>query len=110
MLRFNQVPASTWPRGDARPLAVLRLEPEELPDLRFELDADDLDEVAIAVIKAPEGWEFGLLRYARSPRAGTGVYVVVDESRMPNALAALTTALDMSTYDLAWVSPLCEPE
>ena len=78
MSGYVHVDAGEWPNGDTRFLAILKLEPGQLAahtGVRFVEDRDDLDRVLVAVIESrATGHRYGLLRYERSPSAGTDVY------------------------------------
>jgi hypothetical protein len=67
--KSSQVPVSEF-RPDLRPIALLRLSPGDLSkalDLEFEEEEDDLDGYQVAVLETPDGGQFALFRYHRSP-------------------------------------------
>jgi hypothetical protein len=108
MIIMRQLSIEEW-HGDGRPLAVLPWEPGEMP-LEFTDTSDDLDYLKMAVAEAPDGWRFAFLRYRNSPQAGVGVFVVSDDSRMPDALKSLLMVVQLPAQELPWISPLAWPQ
>ncbi len=76
-----------WGRDLGDAIAVLRPEPEQLATagLHFASGYDDLDRVRVALMTAPSGTVYALVRHERSPSAGTEV---VARSPQPPATMA----------------------
>jgi hypothetical protein len=108
MLNVSQVPPGDWPAGNARPLALLPLEPDDLEGIEFTTDVDGLGQLRMAVIETLDKWRFGLLRYLDSPVPGITAYVVAGDAQMAPALDALVVTFGIGRGELAWISPLCQ--
>lgn len=78
---FKQVDLSLRRRGLAKPIAALKIEPDELSQrfgITFEDHSDDLGELKAALIETRDGRQFGFLRHTHCPSPGT--QVLIDES------------------------------
>jgi hypothetical protein len=96
------------------PVAVLRMEPDELTStkaLNFRAGFDDLDYLVFATLSLPSGREVTLVRHTNAPNPGTEVCVVPHEneiaSHQESALSILETlkTLHLSVADLSWIHP-----
>jgi hypothetical protein len=102
------------------PVAVLRMEPDELTSkgvLSFREGFDDLDYLVFATLLLPSGREVTLVRHANAPSPGTEVCVVPDEkviasspravAHQESALTILETVktLNLTVADLSWIHP-----
>lgn len=104
--------ALEWGSDLGNPIALLKLEPEELggtpPRLDFVRGHDDLDTVLVAVVRAPSGRNYTLVRHLNSPSPGTEVL-----TRLPLAEAAIIAgdlrdmlhALGLGQDAVGWVAP-----
>ena len=95
-----------WPSGDSRPVGTLRLSPQEITarfHLCFSIEADDLDEFLYTVATTPDGHRFCLLRYRRSPSAGTDVLIDSAVSRT-EGLADVQAALGLGPESFEWIT------
>lgn len=102
--------AGIWPGGDSRPLGTLSLTVDELQSrfgLQFACGTDDLDEYVFAVVKAPNGGQFCLLRYLRSPAAGTDVLIDARASRK-DGLAYVKATIGVGPEQFEWVTDVAE--
>ncbi len=106
MLITRQLKAGERPPLEGKPLAVLPLEPSNLPDITFEAGSDGLDEYQAADVEISGGWILTLIRYKRSPTSGIDVHVAADTGQFSQALGALAEATGLNYEDFAWVSPL----
>jgi len=96
-----------WGRDIGTPIAVLRLEPEDLAarGLKFERGYDDLDNVRVAWF----GENIAFVRHERSPCPGTEIVVSgfrpERASEASRDLDAVLRRLSLSTRDLSWTHP-----
>jgi hypothetical protein len=97
-----------WRWGITRPIALLREEPDELERLgvRFEADADDLDELRHARVQTPAGRVYALVRYRRSPQPGTEVVTQEDSNNPLRDLEDVLRVLKLTAKDITWEHPL----
>jgi hypothetical protein len=76
--KIQQVtPQRVWPSGDARPIAVLDLGPDDLEQrfgLTFEEGFDDLDNYRLAALALDDGSQAWLLRHQGNPEPGTVIF------------------------------------
>src|SRR5262245_19643084 len=75
-MKYRQIKIESWPSRNYRPIAMIRLEPNELEDrlgIRFADDYDDLDYLKHAVLVLSSGDQLLLVRYRRAPQPGTEV-------------------------------------
>ena len=87
--RFRQVPATTWPQSETRPIATLALDPAEISSqtgLEFEMSADDLGELDLAVFALADR-KYGLVRYRQGPQH-TMLFAAEDDYAAPDAVVA----------------------
>ena len=104
-------PYRQWPSGDSLPLAVLRHSPAELSQrygLIFDEDHDDLDSYRLAAIQLPKLGQVWLMHYRGEPEGETTAFVDA-QADFRCALQALIVLLDLSSGEIAWTSPLAEP-
>ncbi|WP_404788964.1 tetratricopeptide repeat protein [Altericista sp. CCNU0014] len=102
------------------PVAVLRMEPDELTStgvLSFREGFDDLDYLVFAMLSLPSGREVTLVRHANAPNPGTEVCVVPEEKAIASSLRAVThqesalailetvKTLNLTVADLSWIHP-----
>jgi hypothetical protein len=106
VLITQQLPDDLNPPGDARPLAVLPFEPDDLPEITFHEAIDGLGPLLAASVEVPGGWVFSLARYREAPNPGVNVYVVAPSERMSDAFSALSKSVGLDANDFDWVSPL----
>ena len=102
--KFSQVPVSEF-RANLQPIALLRLSPGDLTkalDLEFEEAEDDLDRYPVAVLKTPEGRQFALFRYRRSPSGGTEIWTRSSSKQMRADLGGALEALGLTRNDVSW--------
>ncbi len=101
-----------WGSDLGNPIALLNREPAELgraPGLEFVPGHDDLDAVLVAVLRAPSGRDYALVRHVNSPSPGTEVL-----TRVPLAQAAIIAddlrellhVLGLGQDAIEWVAPL----
>lgn len=97
--------------GDA--IAVLRPEPEQLASagLHFASGYDDLDRVRVALMTAPSGTVYALVRHEQSPSPGTEV---VARSPQPPAtiatdLGSILERLGLEPDVVTWLRPDLHP-
>jgi hypothetical protein len=101
---FVQVFEGRWPSGDAKPIAVLRQEPDELAKrlpIRFTAGRDDLDEYVEAALRLPSGRGILLIRHRHSPYPGTEVQAD-SEDAADEARKELLSALVLNDDAFAW--------
>lgn len=99
-----------WGTDLGEPIAVLGAEPEELataPDVRFASGHDDLDYLRVALVTAPSGSVYALVRHQGSRAAGTQV---VARSPQPPAiltsdLEGLLVRLGLGAEAVTWIRP-----
>jgi hypothetical protein len=95
-------------KGIDRPIALLRLEPENLAlraGINFEEVSDDLDQAKLCLIRTTEGRPYILLKYLRSPQAGTEVLTTSDSADLASDLDEVLEELGLTTRDVAWELP-----
>jgi hypothetical protein len=104
-LPFQQVYKGRWPTGDAKPIAVLRAEPDELAErlgVEFTDGADDLDAFREAALHLASGRLLLLVRYQNDPFPGTQVQA--DSADNPDdARQELLQAFGFSEGAFLWV-------
>jgi hypothetical protein len=91
-----------------RPIAVLRLEPEDFTSqfgVEFEEGSDDLDFTRTALIRLGSGLEAGLLRYARAPEPGTELHAPAQSVEPESALQEFLSEFGLDEGDVRWVLP-----
>ncbi|MEM8884222.1 MAG: hypothetical protein AAGD14_09150 [Planctomycetota bacterium] len=97
-----------WLPGDMRALCVLRREPPELTrdlGIVFDDSYDNLDMLRYAVIEAPSGRIFGLVRHRGAPGPGTQVLVELGYRRPECGLDEVLVVLGESRDELLWTHP-----
>jgi hypothetical protein len=90
------------------PVAVLRMEPDELTSkevLSFREGFDDLDYLVFATLLLPSGREVTLVRHANAPSPGTEVCVVPDEKAIVLTILETVQTLNLTVADLSWIHP-----
>lgn len=99
-------PASAFPSGESRPLAVLAGEPATLAQrfgLRFAEGIDDLDRFLYAIVDLGDSCQAWLYKHDGDPNPGT--VVRVDSGTDPAAARReLTARLSLSPGDVLWWS------
>jgi hypothetical protein len=80
-----------WGTDLGEAIAVLRPEPDQLTSagLHFDSGYDDLDHVRVALVTAPSGAEYALVRHQQSPSPGTQVV-----ARSPQQAATIASDLE----------------
>ncbi len=99
-----------WGGDLGEPIAVLGAEPDQLatdPDIHFASGHDDLDYVRVALVAAPSGTTYALVRHERSTAPGTEV---VARSQHPPAtlasdLQGLLVRLGLGDDAVTWIRP-----
>jgi hypothetical protein len=102
--------ALEWGSDLGEPIAFLRVEPEQLATragVSFSSGHDDLDYVKVAMVTAPSGAMYALVRHERSPEEGTQV---VSRSVQPSTvlgtdLEQLLQQLRVPAAAVAWIRP-----
>jgi hypothetical protein len=99
-------PASAFPSGDSRPIAVLAGEPSTLAErfgLHFAEGSDDLDRFHFAIIDLGDNCQAWLYKHFGDPNPGT--VIRVDSGTDPAAARrALTARLSLAPDDILWWS------
>ena len=91
-----------------KPVAVLRLNPEELSQrigIRFQAAHDDLDMLDWARVIGLSGRPYALVHHRHSPDPGTQIVVPFDSSDLWQDVLDVLKGLNLSQKDLAWTSP-----
>ena len=91
-----------------RPVAVLRMNPEELSErigIRFHTAHDDLDVLDWAQVVGLSGKAYALVHHRHSPKPGTEVVVRYDSVDPRGDLVDLLRGLKLSEDDLVWTAP-----
>src|SRR5688572_29206948 len=91
-----------------KPVAVLRLNPEELSErigIRFQAAHDDLDMLDWARVIGLSGRPYALVHHRHSPEPGTQIVVPYDSSDLWENLLDVLNGLNLTERDLAWTSP-----
>lgn len=105
-MSFEQI---TVPASEPlRPIAVVRLEPEDFTSrfgVEFAEGSDDLDFTRSALIRLDSGLVAGLVRYARSPEPGTELHVSERSTDPKSALREFLTEFGLDERDVMWVLP-----
>jgi hypothetical protein len=92
------------------PVAVLRMEPDELTSkgvLSFREGFDDLDYLVFAMLSLPSGREVTLVRHTNAPSPGTEVCVVPEETAIVLTIIETIKTLNIAVTDLSWIHPDC---
>jgi hypothetical protein len=95
-----------------KPVAVLRLKPEELSErigIRFQAAHDDLDVLDWARVIGLSGRAYALVHHRHSPEPGTQIVVPYDSSDLWEDVLDVLKALKLTKRDLAWTSPEAVP-
>jgi hypothetical protein len=90
------------------PIAVLRMEPDELAKsrrIKFRSGHDDLDRLRIARIRTADGQTFALVRHLHAPRPGTEIVTVTSSSDLWGDIQGVLERLNLTDKDLAWWHP-----
>lgn len=90
------------------PVAVLRSTPEELAEsasLDFEEGFDDLDYLLFSKLQLPSGKLATLVYHQNSPKPGTEICVVPEESDSEGVMAEVMQQLQLSASELLWIRP-----
>lgn len=100
-------PATAFPSGDSRPIAVLADEPAALAKrfgLRFAEGHDDLDQFRYAIVELGGDRQAWLYKHRGDPNPGT--VVRIDANADPAAARqALTAKLSLAAGDVLWWLP-----
>ncbi len=107
MRKRRPSPASEWGNDFGEPIAVLRLEPDELArrhGFDFQSGYDDLDDIQVARVRT-KGRMFALLRHVHSPKPGTEVVALSRSRNMAHDVASILHRLNLDESDLAWKHP-----
>jgi hypothetical protein len=103
-VRVTQIQQPVWPSGRTRPIAVLRLGPDQLSaryGVRFHRERDDLDEADVAAVQLPSGRSLLFVRYRGNPSSGTEV--AANSNDDPRAARSeLLEALNLDYGALKW--------
>jgi hypothetical protein len=98
-----------WGTDLGEAIAVLRPEPDQLASagLHFDSGYDDLDHVRVALVKAPSGAVYALVRHEQSSSPGTEVMV---RSPQPAAIIAsdlegILRRLGLGRDVVTWIRP-----
>ncbi|MEY2499779.1 MAG: hypothetical protein QOI07_113 [Verrucomicrobiota bacterium] len=94
--------------GVSKPIARIRLEPEEITqrvNLSFESAHDDLDELQIASFSTQSGRQFTLVRHRYQPIPGTDILTHERSTTLSEDLVDALAALSLKTDDLTWKHP-----
>jgi hypothetical protein len=73
--------------------------------VRFEEDADDLDDLRQARVVTPAGRVFALVRYRRSPQPGTEIVTRHDSPDLVGDLNEVLRVLRLRDEDIVWEHP-----
>jgi Cdc6-like AAA superfamily ATPase len=90
------------------PVAVLRMEPDELTSkgvLSFREGFDDLDYLVFAMLSLPSGRKVTLVRHTNAPSPGTEVCVVPEETAIVLTILETIQTLNLTVADLSWIHP-----
>lgn len=99
-----------WGTDLGEPIAVLGAEPEQLakaPDVDFASGHDDLDYVQVALVTAPSGSVYALVRHQGSRAAGTEVVARSERSpaTLTSDLEGLLVRLGLEAEAVTWMRP-----
>ncbi len=100
---WKQIASDSWPTQENRPIATLKLEPDDLQErfgLEFSLEQDDLDGVRVAVVELPSGSVMGLVRYEHAPEPGTGLFAE-ETAPVEKELGEFLQAFDLTPVDVS---------
>jgi hypothetical protein len=89
-----------------KPIAVFRLEPNELATARclnFREGFDDLDYLVFATLFLPSGCEVTLVRHTSAPSPGTEVCVVPEQKEIELTILETIKTLNLTAADLSWI-------
>jgi len=95
-----------------RPVALLRLQPEELSariGIQFQPAHDDLDMLDWARVVGLSGRPYALVRHRHSPEPGTQILVRSDSSDLWQDVVDVLKDLQLSERDPAWTAPEAVP-
>ena len=95
-----------------KPVAVLRLKPEELSErigIRFRAAHDDLGTLDWARVIGLSGRPYALVHHRHSPEPGTQIVVPYDSSDLWEDVLDVLKGLKLTERDLAWTSPEAVP-
>jgi upstream activation factor subunit UAF30 len=102
-------PPTDWGEDLGDPIAVLRVEPEQLTretGVMFVRGYDDLDYVRVAAVSLSGGQPFLLVRHEGKPQGGTEIVPSRGVSRdISSQLVRLLDALQLGPQDVAWSHP-----
>jgi hypothetical protein len=87
------------------PVAVLRLEPDELPtakSLNFREGFDDLDYLVFATLLLSSGREVTLVRHTNAPNPGTEICMVPEDNAIALTILESIKILNLTKADLSW--------
>jgi hypothetical protein len=94
-----------WGTDFGEPIAVLRLEPDQLArrgDIKFRRGYDDLDELRVARIRTSGGGRFALLRHVNAPEPGTEVVALIQPTNVSRDIASVLALLELTNDDVTW--------
>ena len=108
----TQIPLHRMMRGLAKPIATIRLEPQDISSrsgIQFEPAADDLDELEAAVLRSKSGRQFALVRHRHQPNPGTDILTNENSRRLTKDLQEVLQFLRLKRGDLRWIHSAIEP-
>jgi len=106
--RFRQLPLRQMMRGLARPIATIRLEPNDISKkigIHFEAARDDLDELQAAVIRTNSGRQFAFVRHRHQPGLGTDILTDEHSSNLERDFQEILRVLPLRRKDVSWMHP-----
>jgi hypothetical protein len=107
--QIKQVSLKDVAGGLAQPVATIKLEPEELKErygIEFQESKDDLDDLVAALVRAPSGRMFALVRHRHQPNPGTDILTDEHSLDLGEDLADAVRYLGLSRADVKWVHPV----
>jgi hypothetical protein len=94
-------------------IAVLRPEPDQLAraGLHFDSGYDDLDRVRVALVTAPSGVVYALVRHDQSPSPGTEVVArsPQEAANIASDLESILRRLGLGRDAVTWIRPDLQP-
>jgi hypothetical protein len=107
--RIEQVPLREVKGGLAQTIATIKLEPDQLSErygIQFEESEDDLDRLVAALIRAPSGQTFALVRHQHQPNPGTDILTDEHSPDLKKDVADAVRHLRLSRADVKWLHPV----
>ena len=111
--QIKQVHLGEVTRGLAKPIATIRLEPEDISrkfGVKFESTKDDLDELKAALIHSNSGRQFALVRHQHQPNPGTDILTYEHSPNLTDDLLDVLQLLAIRQRDLIWTHPEIETQ